>query len=583
MDLVYRDDWSHACAEISSAEEIAPGQSRTFWLALPVNHRGEIFPYRGARGWKEPDEGTPAYKERLSKRQAAARLAADSPQEAVKRVRAYWAPVVESRAKFQVPEASVTNLVRTSHCYSHILRYPIGKYVVPMGGDALDYYDFSERDNGYELVGIDSMGWHDDAELLLNFYLTRKGELRTPRWTLGQDEQGKWMTRDQEEDTQGLVLWALGERFMLSRDKAWLNRAWPWMKHGLEYIRRTRAKAKTAYPDPNDPRHGLWIAGAGEMRVDEPSHWYWYNYWIEVGLRYGVVEAEAMGESEYARVLRQEYSDFVYWLRRSIRQRFYRFDQRRAILPEKVEQPESPDVTFSQGAVYPSHSLNPWDPMVTQNVAYTDALGYARAGSFPCLMGGSIWPSQTADHVMVHLRRGEGDRTVDGFYAMLSTCGAMNSWGEGMAWENGLSTGGQPYMWANGAFLILLRNMLLHEAGDWLAATPAGPRELWVCPATPRKWMHQPEGIVVEHAPTYFGPVTFESRFDPLRRACTATIDFEQADELPERLIVHLRTLGGEALRRVTVNGKDHAFFSREQVIIAAPGRRLHITASCEA
>ena len=67
-------------------------------------------------------------------------------------------------------------------------------------------------------------------------------------------------------------------------------------------------------------------------------------------------------------------------------------------------------------------------------------------------------------------------------------------WGEVMSWDDGISTGGQPYMWANGVFLILLRNMLLHEAGEWLAERPSGPKELWICPATPRKWMHEPIG-----------------------------------------------------------------------------------------
>jgi hypothetical protein len=320
------------------------------------------------------------------------------------------------------------------------------------------------------------------------------------------------------------------------------------------------------------------------MAADEPSYWYWYNYLIECGLRYGVVEAEAMGQQDYARALRDEHADFVRCLRRSMRQTFLRLDYRRGILPARANGTPSLDVMFSQGSLFPSHALDPHDPMVTQSLAYTDSFAWARGGSFPITTaygsnGRGIWPSLTADYAMMHLRRGEPEKVVECFYAMLSTCGRVNGWGEVMSWDHGFSTGGQPYMWANGIFLILLRNMLLHEAGEWLAASPAGPRELWICPATPRKWMHQPGGIVVEHAPTYFGPVSFRTRVDE-RGQAFATVEFEGEGVLPERVVVHLRSLRDRPLQRVTVNGIDHPYFTGEQVLIGKPQRKIEIVGS---
>jgi hypothetical protein len=580
IDLVADEDWSSAYVDISSERVIPSGANDEFWTALPVNHRGAVFPYGSARRWYEADESTPAYRARVQTRLAAARSAAESPSKALDQVRAYWTEQLESRARLTLPEDTVADVVRTSHCYFRILRFPVkSNCAVPMGGDGLDYYDFSERDSAYGIVGLDASGRHDLAEPFLNIYLARSSDLPPTRWPLGQDDQGKWMTRGHEEDTQGFVLWALGEHYMLSRDQAWLSRAWPWMKRGLEYIRRTRAAAIAAIPDLDDPRHGLWIPGEGEMASSEPSYWYWYNYFIETGLRFGVVEAEAMGEHDYARVLREEHADFVQCLRRSMRRRFLRLDYRRGILPGRANGTESLDVMFSQGSLFPSHSLEPYDPMVTLSLAYTDTFAAARAGSFPITdaygsNGRGIWPSLTADYAMMHLRRGEPEKVVDCFYTMLSTCGRINSWGEVRSWDNGFSTGGQPYMWANGVFLILLRNMLLHEAGEWFNASPAGPRELWICPATPRKWMEA--GIVVEHAPSYFGPVSFSMRLKD-REHATATIEFEGQERFPERLVVHVRSLRDRPLQRVTINGKGHPYFAGEQVIIANPPRKLEI------
>ena len=581
IDVIADEDWSYAYVDISSERIIPSGGKDEFWAALPVNHRGEPLPTGGLRAWREVDEGTAAYASRTQKRLTAAQIAADSPAKALDKVRTYWATMLEQGPRLGAPEDSVMDLARTSHCYFRILRYPLtDACAVPMGGDAMDYYDFSERDSAYEITGLDATGRHDQAESFLNIYLARRGELKSARWPLGQDDQGKWMTRSHEEDTQGFVLWALGEHYMLSRDKVWLSRAWPWIKRGLEYIRRTRAAAIASIPDLADPRHGLWLPGSGEMMAKESSYWYWYNYFIETGLRYGVVEAEAMGEQDYARVLRDEHSDFVTSLRRSMRQRFNRLDYRRGLLPGRANGPQLLDVALSEGSLFPSHSLHPHDPMVTLSLGYTDAVAWARSGSLPVIWFGSngrgIWPALTGDYAIMHLRRGEPEKTVDCFYAMLSTCGHINSWAEVMSWDNGISTGGQPYMWANGMFLVLLRNMLLHEAGEWLDASPAGPKELWICPATPRKWMHEPRGIVVEHAPTYFGPVSFSLRTED-RGTAVATIVFEGKERLPERLVVHLRSLREGPLQRVTVNGRDHAYFMGEQVLITDPPRRIEI------
>jgi hypothetical protein len=581
IDIFPNEDWSLKYVDIASDGTISAQGKDEFWVALPVNHRGEVFGGGAARSWKEADENTPAYAARVQKREAAAQRAKESPGKAIDSVRTYWSKSLESKTRLLPPEDCVMNLALTSSCYFRILRYPLSSgAMVPMGGDAMDYFDFSERDSAYEIAGLNAMGHHEQAEAFLNIYLARKGDLKTARWTLGQDEQGMWMTRTHEEDTEGLVLWALGEHYMLTRDNAWLGRAWPWIKRGLEYIRRTRAAANAVIPDKNDPRHGLWITGSGEMMANEPSYWYWYNYFIETGLRYGVVEAEAMGEIDYARLLREEHADFVQSLRRSMRKRFNRLDYRRGLLPGRANGDQLLDVALSQGSVFPSHSLEPNDPMVTQSLAYTDTVAWARNGSFPVIWFGSngrgLWPALTGDYAMMHLRRGEPERVLDCFYSMVSTAGRINSWGEVMSWDHGFSTGGQPYMWANGIFLVLLRNMLLHEEGEWLGASPAGPKELWICPATPRKWMHEPLGIVVEHAPTYFGPVSFSLRAQGGDHAM-ATIEFEGQDRLPERLVVYVRTLHDSSVRTVTVNGKEHTSFSGEQVIIANPRRKLEI------
>jgi hypothetical protein len=579
VDLVLTEDWSFACAEISGAETLAPGQAATLQVALPVNHRAEMLPYSQARYWREAGEDTPAYAERLAHRHAAARLAITNPAAALDAVRQYWSQRITSPVQYQMADPAVQSILSTSVAYFQSHRLILGEQQhLPIGGGPMYYFDFSERDCGYGIVAVDLLGRHDETELLLNPYLTAKDELNNARWSLGQDEQGMWMTRAREEDTQGQVLWALGEHFMITRDMAWLARAWPRVKAGLEYIRRKRIEQKAAFPDPADPRHGLWISGTDESKSwGKMTHSYYFNYWIECALRLGVLEAEAMGEAEYAVTLRAEHTDFIDCLHRSLSQMFWRIDYRRGALPNAAELPDSSNPWGVQESLYPSQSVTPWDPMVGQTLAYCDALAYPRVGGLT-LGPRMLWPSAGCDFAMMHLRRGEGDKVVDIFYSMVASCGLVNTWGETNLFSNGLTTGEQPYTWGNACFVILLRQMLLHESGDWLQGQASGPRELWLGTATPRKWLADPAGISVQAAPSYFGPISFTSCFDAARRQCTAVIELT-ADRLPERLVMHFRTPLGANLQRVTVNGSDHPYFTGEKVLIAKPPARLEIVA----
>jgi len=579
VDLVITEDHSFTYVEFTGAAKLAPGAVDSFHITLPVAHRADQLPYSQARYWREAGEDTAAYAARLALRHAAAQFAVSQPAAALARVRAYWAAQMQSSAHYHVPDDATQSIVDSSVCYfiAHRVKLAEGQYL-PIGGGPMYYFDFSERDCGYEIVSFDIMGRHAETELLLNPYLTGMDELKNPRWALGQDEHGMWMTRAHEEDTQGQVLWALGEHFMLTHDLVWLARAWPRIKAGLEYIRTKRAEQKAEFPDPADPRHGLWISGTDESKAwGKMSHSYYFSYWIECGLRLGVLEAEAMGETDYAQTLRAEHTDFVACLHRSLAQTFWRIDYRRGALPNTAEEPDSTNPWGVQESLWPSQSVSPWDPMVAQTIAYCDALAYPRVGGLT-LGPRMLWPSAACDFAMMHLRRGEGDRVVDIFNSMITTCGEVNTWGETIYFTNGLTTGEQPYMWANACFMILMRQMLFHESGEWLAGGASGPHELWLAPATPRKWLDDPAGFGVENVPSYFGPLSFHSRLDKAQRTVTTTLKLAEGRR-PERLVVHVRTSLGTELTRVTVNGVEHPYYSGEKVVIANPPADIEIVA----
>ena len=96
---------------------------------------------------------------------------------------------------------------------------------------------------------------------------------------------------------------------------------------------------------------------------------------------------------------------------------------------------------------------------------------------------------------------------------------------------------------------LLVRWMLVFEEPD--------ADVLWLCRATPRRWLAKGRRIAVRGATTRWGPVSFavEPQADGSIRA---TIELPRAN-LPAELRLRLRTPGAKPIREVTLNGKPHA------------------------
>jgi hypothetical protein len=116
----------------------------------------------------------------------------------------------------------------------------------------------------------------------------------------------------------------------------------------------------------------------------------------------------------------------------------------------------------------------------------------------------------------------------------------------------------------DGAWFELYRNMLLHECDD---------DTLLIAPATPRAWLADGRRIIVQRAPTYFGPVSFTIDSRAAAGTITATID-APARQPAAALVVRFRHPQKKIIRSVVVNGKPWTDFSPalESVRLPKPG-----------
>jgi hypothetical protein len=130
------------------------------------------------------------------------------------------------------------------------------------------------------------------------------------------------------------------------------------------------------------------------------------------------------------------------------------------------------------------------------------------------------------------------------------------------------SDGGQPNKThEEGWFFLQLRSMLVMEMGD----------DLFLARGTPREWLEDGKKISVQHAPSYFGELSFrieslahqgriEARVVPPRR------------QRPENIYLRLRHPRGSVLKRVTVGGRPWEDFDSMKEWIKLPAHEGELT-----
>jgi hypothetical protein len=124
---------------------------------------------------------------------------------------------------------------------------------------------------------------------------------------------------------------------------------------------------------------------------------------------------------------------------------------------------------------------------------------------------------------------------------------------------------GQYYMppSTDGAWFELYRNMLIQERADG---------SLRLCQATPRRWLEDGQQILVERAPTGFGPLSMRVQSHAAAKEIRAHVELASARK-PSTVYLRLRHPQGKAVRAVRINGRRWTDFdpTKEWVRIIAP------------
>ena len=226
------------------------------------------------------------------------------------RVLSYWSGIVDASARFTVPEPKFNLLARTVVPQIHIstTKDPrTGLYMVPA---ASYFYDVFENESAYQILLLDTLGDFKTAGEYLETMMRLQGSRNFPGLQTGSDAGIFHGARiDSVYDytahgyglDHGTVLWTLAQHYFYSRDRAWLEHAWPHMQKAIEWIERQREATKVTGVHGDKVReYGLLPASQLEDDVDW-ANWFSINAYAWAGMQ-RTAEALADVGNPYSRI-----------------------------------------------------------------------------------------------------------------------------------------------------------------------------------------------------------------------------------------------------------------------------------------
>ncbi|MGB0080925.1 MAG: hypothetical protein WBP90_05305 [Terracidiphilus sp.] len=438
---------------------------------------------------------------------------------------AYWNNILSAGMQIELPEPKVVDTFSTNLIFDLIAIDHIGPdYIQTV--NKLHYHFFYLRDGADIVHSYDITGYPQIARECLEFFAR------------SQKPDGNFLSQPQQYDGWGEAVWAYGQHYRITHDKAFAAWAIPQIDRAVDWLHQ----ARTA-----DPLH---IVPASDVRDNEyiPGHLTGYNFLALDGLRLAIPMASETGHTDLAQKWQAEYD--------SLHQAFFKVLDAQAaahngyIPPVLDGQPGGYD-WGNLLSVVPEPTLDPHDPRVTATLRAVQAK-YAE-GIMTYANGEFLHHYLTIKNTMTETIRGDQLQALNELYAILLHTSSTNAgfeykirpWGDRNFGDN-LA----PHGWFAAEYRTLLRTMLVREEGD----------QLHLLSVVSPDWIGNGKTIAVRQAPTYFGPVAF-TLTQPSATQAVLRID-AHFDRAPKSIEIHLPWFMD--LHSATVDGAPITFSCME-------------------
>lgn len=500
------------------------------------------------------------------------RLKEVSYEREVPKVLDYWRKRLDRGMKIEVPDPALNQFYAANLWHNIITtdRDPVtGLYNQGVG--TVRYRVFA-NETVMIARSMDMRGEHREAERYIEPMIYYQGnEPLTGRFSTkeGVFHSAGAYTHGQYAMNHGFTLWGIADHYLLTRDRAYLERVAPKIVKGCDFLITERHATMTPEGTPRLANHGLAPASSLED-VIEFQYWFATNGYFYLGMKHATEALADIGHPEAARIAREAES-----YRRDIERVVREAATRAAVVRRRDGQyiPYVPSRVFQwrhltegwiREALYSSLHLataevvRPNDPLVTwmldeleDNVFFSWQSGYNvsdlerkwfERGAVtlqPCLL----------DTPTIYMARDEIPAALRSFwntYALLiypdAQCFAE--------WAPAFGKGGGPLYKTSdeSRFVMWLRQLMIWENGE----------ELWFGRGVPRAWLADGKTVRIEGAPTFFGTAGLVIHSESASGRIRATVTLPMRN--PAKTVwLRLRHPEGKRPTRVLVNGEPLA------------------------
>ncbi len=433
---------------------------------------------------------------------------------------------------------------------------------------------------------LDRRGYHAEAERCLDSFLTYQGTVQMPgnfQTTEGLFYGSGGHDTGGYNKSHGWVLWLMADHWLVTRDRAWMERAAPRLVKSCEWVIRERQATRTVGADGGRPiEYGFLPSGSLE---DVTDYWYWTvtNVCTVWGFEALAGALADYGHPEAARLKREAAA--------------FRADVMAAVEESRIR---SPVVRLRDGTYvpkYPSHlhergRCHGWlretlegsihllitgmiapdsaaarwilddfedNLYISSDYGYAipafDAFWFSRGGfSMQANLLGGPLPYLYRDEVK-HYLRAYFNSFASAFYPEIRMCN------EHSLPELGYPAGDHYKSSDEAQSTYWLRLMFVHERGG----------DLYLGQAIPRDWLTDGRRVGIERAPSHYGVLSLRIMSEAAAGRIRATVNPPDRNR-PRTIYVRLRHPEERPMQGVTLNGAPYDRFDAAQEWVVLPG-----------
>jgi hypothetical protein len=448
----------------------------------------------------------------------------------------FWDDLLARGLDITVPEEKVNDTFKANLIYDLIARDKVGdQYVQTV--NKFHYHAFWLRDSSYIVRMYDLSGYPDFARQDLDFFAG---------W---QQPDGNFVSQGGQFDGWGQTMWAYGQHYRITHDKAFAEKVYPSMQKAVAWLKQARA---------GDPLHLMPSTRPGDNE-DITGHVTGHNFWALAGLKNVIIMARDLGHADDAKAYQAEYDDFKAALEVALKKIAA---QTGGYMPPGLDKVGGQD-WGNMMAVYPEEVLDPTDPMVTATLNATRAKYQEGIMTY----GDGRWLHHylTLKNTETETIRGDQQMAIDELYAELVHTSSTHAgfefaiipWG-----DRDFADNLAPHGWFAAKFRAAVRNMMVREQGE----------DLHLLSVVSPEWVKPGEAISVKRAPTNFGLTAFTIKFAD----GSAVLDIaNQFTNAPKHLVLHLSWF--MQTTKVVADGKPLHIVQNE-VMLPVSTKRVEIT-----